>query len=164
MASWSRQNVGKLYRLFLPDNHYNQYFTFQFRSLKESINESAHVLGSLERVWSGSALLSENQLQLFQNLVAKCGCFATVLWMEFCTTVRVTSVLWHGMISLSNSKNWRAVKVMVQYTSMSRFKKNVLKQHVGSKNVVAIWPANILPLLKFWRETKSNCPNIEREQ
>ena len=64
----------------------------------------------------------------------------------------------------SNSKNWRVVKVMVQYTSMSRFKKNVLKQHVVSKNVVAIWPANILPLLKFWRETKSNCPNIEREQ
>ena len=30
--------------------------------MKESINESARVLGSPERVWSGSALLSENQL------------------------------------------------------------------------------------------------------
>lgn len=32
------------------------------RSLKERINENAHVLGSLERVWSGSTLLSEKQL------------------------------------------------------------------------------------------------------
>lgn len=37
-------------------------FHLQFRSLKERINENAHVLGSLERVWSGSTLLSEKQL------------------------------------------------------------------------------------------------------
>lgn len=37
-------------------------FHLQYRSLKERINENAHVLGSLERVWSGSTLLSEKQL------------------------------------------------------------------------------------------------------
>ena len=37
-------------------------FHLQFRSLKERINEKAHVLGSLERVWGGSTLLSEKQL------------------------------------------------------------------------------------------------------
>ena len=37
-------------------------FHLQFRSLKERINENAHVLGSLERVWSGSTLLGEKQL------------------------------------------------------------------------------------------------------
>ena len=130
--------------------------------MKESINEKAHVLGSLERVWSGSALLSEKQQETLPKSRRKGGCSDVVLRMEFCTTARVTSVLWHGMISLSNSKNWRAVKIMVQYTSMSRSKKNVLKQHVVSENVAAVWP--VLPLLKFWRDTMSNCPNTEREQ
>lgn len=37
-------------------------FHLQYRSLKERISENAHVLGSLERVWSGSTLLSEKQL------------------------------------------------------------------------------------------------------
>lgn len=134
------------------------------RLLKESIDEKAHVLCSLERVWSGSVLLSEKQLKTLPKSRRKRGFSVAVLWMEFCATARVTSVLWHGTISLSISKNWRTVKIIVQYTSMSRSKKNVLKQHVMSENIAAVWPANILPSLKCWRDTMSNCPNTEREQ
>ena len=37
-------------------------FPLDFRSIKESIGENTHVVGSLERVWSNSTLLTEEQL------------------------------------------------------------------------------------------------------
>lgn len=35
---------------------------FQYSSQKESISETVHVIGSLERVWSCSTLLTDEQL------------------------------------------------------------------------------------------------------
>ena len=58
-------------------------FHLQYRSLKERISKNAHVLGSLENVWSGSTLLSEKQLPTLP-IIAECGCSDIVLWMEFC--------------------------------------------------------------------------------
>ena len=37
-------------------------FLFHFRSKKESITETAHVIGALERVWSNSVLITKDQL------------------------------------------------------------------------------------------------------
>jgi len=42
--------------------HYNAIFTLDFRSVKEDIGENAHVVGSLERIWSNSTFLTEEQL------------------------------------------------------------------------------------------------------
>ena len=38
------------------------YLSFDFRSTKESIAETAHVVGALERVWSNSVLITKDQL------------------------------------------------------------------------------------------------------
>lgn len=44
------------------DNSYEDNCTLDFRLSKESIAETAHVVGSLERVWSNSTLLTKEQL------------------------------------------------------------------------------------------------------
>ena len=63
-------------------------FHLQYRSLKERISENAHVLGSLERVWSGSTLLSEKQLATLPRHYSRMWVFRRCL---------VDGVLYHSL-------------------------------------------------------------------
>jgi len=54
-------------------------FIFPFSSKKERISESSYIVGSLERVWSNSKLLSEEQLNSLPNQSGKIWLFRRCL-------------------------------------------------------------------------------------
>lgn len=93
-----------VFNIFLCVNNFyfrNKYnFYLSFRSLKEKINEKAHVLGSLERVWGGSTLLSEKQLATLPKLHSKMWVFRRCL---------MDGVLYH-------SKSYKRVVARNDYT------------------------------------------------
>lgn len=76
------------------------YFTLQLRSTKESITETVHVVGSLERLWSGSTLLHEKQLATLPRHKGKMWVFRRCL---------VDGVLYH-------SKSYKRVVARNDYT------------------------------------------------
>ena len=63
-------------------------FHFDFRSTKESIAETAHVVGALERVWSNSVLITKDQLATLPADHGKIWVFRRCL---------IAGVLFHSM-------------------------------------------------------------------
>lgn len=89
-----------------------------FRSTKESIAETAHVVGSLERVWSNSALLTKDQLATLPTHHGKMWVFRRCL---------IDGVLFH-------SKSYKRVIARNDYTVEFRHLDNM---HYGSIHTYA---------------------------
>lgn len=96
--------------------HYNVIFTLDFRSTKEGIGQNAHVLGSLERLWSNSTLLTEEQLATLPMHQGKMWVFRHCL---------IGGVLFH-------SKSYKWVIARNDYTVKFQHLDNI---HYGSIHV-----------------------------
>lgn len=143
--------------------HYNAIFTLDFRSITEDIGESAHVVGSLERVWSNSTFLTEEQLATLPMHRGKMWVFWRCL---------IGGVLFHSKsYKRVIARNDYSVKFQhldnmhyVPYMFMLKLKKSARKHYIIIKSVLVICPAITLPLWKYWRKMMSSYPHTEGGQ
>ena len=136
------------------------YLSFDFRSTKESIAETAHVVGALERVWSNSVLITKDQLTTLPANRGKIWVFRRCL---------IGGVIFHSIsykrviarndytIEFQHLDN----KLFGSIQTYAKVEQKCQKALCDNQKCCCYLPSIILLLWKFWTKLRISYPNSE---